>query len=92
MLCLKQCRIGRYNISFKKLKDMSVIKNVAEKVKSVIDILPEGYSEDDFYAKFIEMYPDDYEKCKKKFLAEERKTKPGRSHPMQKTEKLLRKL
>ena len=69
---------------------MSVILKVDEKVKSVIDTLQEGYSEDDFYTQFIKMYPEDYEKCKRKFLTEERKTKPGKTHPMQNPEKHIK--
>ena len=36
------------------------------------------------------MHPEDYEKCRKKFLAEERKTKPGKTHPMQNPEKHIK--
>lgn len=69
---------------------MSVILKVDEKVKEVIDSLPDGFTEDDFYAKFVEMYPQDYEKCQRRFLAEERKTKPGKTHPMQNPEKHIK--
>lgn len=69
---------------------MNVILKVDEKVKSVIDTLQEDYSEDDFYTRFVEMHPEDYEKCRKKFLAEERKTKPGKTHPMQNPEKHIK--
>lgn len=43
---------------------MSVILKVDEKVKSVIETFQEGYSEDDFYTRFVEMYPKDYERCR----------------------------
>ena len=69
---------------------MSVILNVDEKVKLVIETLQEGYSEDDFFAQFVKMYPKDYEKCQKKFLEEEHKTKPGKTHPMQNPEKHIK--
>lgn len=69
------------NVKYKTV--MSVILKVDEKVKLVIEMLSEDYSEDDFYEKFVDMYPKDYEKCMKRFLAEERKTKPGKAHPMQ---------
>lgn len=62
---------------------MSVILKVDEKVGHVISLLPEGYSENEFLDKFKEIYPEDYSKCMKKFLTEERKTKPGKTHPMQ---------
>lgn len=63
---------------------------VDEKVKSVIETLQEGYSEDDFYTRFVEMYPKDYERCRKKFLVEESKTKSGKTHPMQNPEKHIK--
>lgn len=69
---------------------MSVILKIDEKVKAIIDLLPEGYSENDFYEKFVEVYPKDYEKCRKVFLAEERQTKPGKTHPMQDPEKHIK--
>ncbi len=62
---------------------MSVILNVDEKVQTVLDSLSEGYTEEEFVDKFIEDYPKDYEKANAVFLAEERKTKPGKTHPMQ---------
>ena len=36
------------------------------------------------------MYPKDYERCRKKFLVEESKTKPGKTHPMQNPEKHIK--
>ena len=42
---------------------MSVILKVDEKVKSIIDKLPEGYSDDDFLDAFKKEYPKDYQKC-----------------------------
>lgn len=69
---------------------MSVILKVDEKVKSVIETFQEGYSEDDFYTRFVEMYPKDYERYRKKFLVEESKTKPGKTHPMQNPEKHIK--
>lgn len=68
---------------------MSVILKKEEKVKKVIDSLPENYTENDFLTAFIEMYPDDYAKCKKVWLKEERKTKPGQKHPMPQAEKYI---
>lgn len=62
---------------------MSVIPKVDEKVKHVISLLSETYTEDEFLSKFKVNYPDDYKKCMAKFLKEERNTKPGKSHPMQ---------
>lgn len=65
---------------------MSVILNVDEKVQDIIESLEEGYAEDDFYDAFIRKYPDDYKKVRAKYLAEERKTKEGKTHPMQSPE------
>ena len=62
---------------------MSVISKVDEKVKHVISLLSDTYTEDEFLSKFKIIYPKDYEKCMAKFLTEERSTKPGKSHPMQ---------
>lgn len=62
---------------------MSVILKVDEKVEYVINLLSETYTEDEFLIKFRTIYPKDYEKCMKKFIKEELKTKPGKSHPMQ---------
>lgn len=62
---------------------MSVISKVDEKVKHVISLLSDAYTEDDFLSKFKIIYPEDYKKCKTKFLKEERRAKPGKSHPMQ---------
>ena len=66
---------------------MSVILKVDEKVKCIIESLPEGHTDSDFLAKFKETYPEDYEKCWKKFRKEERMTKPGKTHPMQHPDK-----
>lgn len=69
---------------------MSVILNVDEKVQNILSRLPESYSEDEFLALFKKQYPKDYEKCMKRFLEEERKTKPGRKHPMQHPDKHIK--
>ena len=62
---------------------MSIISKVDEKVKHVISLLSDSYTEEEFLSKFKKIYPDDYKKCMAKFLKEERHTKPGKSHPMQ---------
>lgn len=62
---------------------MSVILKVDEKVRNVISMLPEGFFENEFIKKFKEIYPEDYSKCMKRFLDEERHTKKGKTHPMQ---------
>lgn len=62
---------------------MSVISKVDEKVAHVINMLSENYTEEEFLSCFKTIYPNDYEKCMRKFIKEERNTKPGKSHPMQ---------
>ena len=62
---------------------MSVISKVDEKVKYVISLLSDDYTEEEFLSIFKETYPADYKKCMAKFLKEERNTKLGKSHPMQ---------
>lgn len=69
---------------------MSVILKVDEKVEKVITALPDDFTEDDFLCKFREIYPADYEKCMKGYMAEERKTKPGKTHPMQHPDKHIK--
>ena len=62
---------------------MSVISKVDEKVKHIISLLSAPDTEEEFLSQFKLIYPKDYEKCMAKFITEERKTKPGKSHPMQ---------
>ena len=69
---------------------MSVISKVDEKVEHIISLLPEEYNEKDFLNKFIATYPDDYRKCWNRFLKEEVRTKPGKSHPMQHPDKHIK--
>ena len=69
---------------------MSVIKDVDNKVETIIEFLPDNYTENDFLCEFKEKYPKDYEKCMSKYLEEERKTKPGKTHPMQHPDKHIK--
>ena len=62
---------------------MSIISKVDEKVKNIISLLSNSYTEEEFLSEFKMIYPEDYKKCMAKFLKEERKTKPGKTHPMQ---------
>lgn len=68
---------------------MSVILKVYEKIEAVINALPDNYQFEEFYCKFISMYPRDYEKCWNRFLKEELASN-GRRHPMQHPKKHLR--
>ena len=69
---------------------MSVIINVDDKVEYVLSQLEGSYSEDEFLTKFKETYPNDYQKCWKRFLSEEKKTKSGKPHPMQHPDKHIK--
>lgn len=69
---------------------MSVIPKVDEKVRYVISLLSDNYSEKDFLEKFIATYPGDYRKCWNKYLKEGLNTKPGKTHPMQHPDKHIK--
>lgn len=69
---------------------MSVIINVDSKVEYILSLLDNSYTEDEFLAKFKEIYPKDYEKCRKKFIKEEINSKNGKSHPMQHPDKHIK--
>ena len=69
---------------------MSVIINVDSKVEYILSLLDNSYTEDEFLAKFKEIYPKDYEKCWKKFIKEEINTKIGKPHPMQHPDKHIK--
>ena len=53
-----------------------------EKILTTISNLVADYSDDDFIAKFRELYPEDWGKIVKRFNAHERLTPAGKSHPM----------
>ena len=53
-----------------------------EKILATIAKLDANYSDDDFIAKFRELYPEDWEKILKRYNAHERLTPAGKSHPM----------
>lgn len=61
---------------------MSVIAKKAEKVAGVVFGLPNGYTFDDFLAAFKQQHPKDWEKIVREYQKHERKTRPGKSHPM----------
>lgn len=60
-----------------------------EKVRAVIAVLSDSYSEEDFVAKFREIYPDDWEKVVARWNAHERLTPPGKNHPMARPEQYM---
>jgi len=53
-----------------------------EKVDAVFAALGSEITEKAFIDKFKEMYPKDWGRIQAKFAEEERKTKPGKPHPM----------
>jgi len=69
---------------------MAVILKKEEKISSVSDALPDNYVLDDFILKFKELYPKDWNKLEKSYNDHERKTKPGKSHPMPNPEQYLK--
>lgn len=69
---------------------MSVIINVDNKVEYILSLMKNPFTEDEFLAKFKETYPEDYEKCWKKFKKEEMNTKKGKTHPMQHPDKHIK--
>lgn len=69
---------------------MSVISKVDDKVKNVISLLPEKFTEKEFLDKFIQTYPADYRKCWTKFYKEEMQTKEGKHRPMQHPDKHIK--
>lgn len=61
---------------------MAVIVKKAEKVAAVVGALPEGYSFEMFLEAFQSTYPKDWANVVREYAQHERKTKPGKSHPM----------
>lgn len=69
---------------------MSVITKKDEKVAAVAAVLPDGFTQEEFASKFKEMHPNDWERIQKAYRDHERKTKPGKSHPMPTPEQYLK--
>lgn len=68
---------------------MAVISKKSEKAFSVLESMANKDDLQEFKDKFKEKYPDDWKKINKAFVKEERKTKPGKSHPMPSPDKYL---
>lgn len=60
----------------------SVIIKKEEKVTSVFEKIGINCSFEDFFAKFVELYPDDWERVQKIYRKHERKDTKGKGHPM----------
>lgn len=61
---------------------MSVISKKNEKIAEVVAELSEGYTFDQFLSAFQLKFPKDWAKVVREFQKHERKTKPGKTHPM----------
>lgn len=61
---------------------MTVILKKDDKVKTIVDLLPENYTFEDFLEKFKDLYTKDWTKLETTFANHEKKTKPGKKNPM----------
>ncbi|HBQ06415.1 MAG: hypothetical protein H6999_10150 [Hahellaceae bacterium] len=69
---------------------MAVITKKDEKIAATVEQLEGSRSPDDFVAKFKELYPKDWARIEKSYRDHERKTKPGKSHPMPEPDQYLK--
>ncbi len=69
---------------------MTVIVKKAEKVQATCEALQPGFSYEQFLEKFKELYPKEWVKVVREYEKHERKTKPGKSHPMPHPEQYMR--
>ncbi len=68
---------------------MAVLLKKDEKISDTVNQLEDGYSESDFLEKFKVVHPKDWDKIAREYKKHDRKTKPGKSHPMPKPEQYL---
>ena len=61
---------------------MVVILNKDEKIQSVVEALPDVFTQDEFLDQFIATHPEDWARIQENYRDHERRTKPGKSHPM----------
>tara|TARA_R110001583_G_scaffold88544_3_gene229462 strand:- start:582 stop:818 length:237 start_codon:yes stop_codon:yes gene_type:complete len=61
---------------------MTVITKKDEKIADVVSKLKSGFSPTEFVEQFKSLYPKDWGKIEKNYRDHERRTKPGKSHPM----------
>lgn len=66
-----------------------VVLNKKQKLKAVDEALPKDATLQTIVAKFKEMYPGDWDRIAARYKEHERKTKPGKSHPMPEPETYL---
>ncbi len=69
---------------------MAVIVKKAEKVQATCESLQPGFTFEQFLAAFQEQYPKEWAKVVREYAKHERRTKPGKSHPMPHPEQYMR--
>jgi hypothetical protein len=69
---------------------MSVIAKKTEKVAEVVAELPGGFAFEQFLTAFQQKFPKDWERVVSEFRMHERKSKPGKTHPMPEPEQYMR--
>lgn len=69
---------------------MSVIAKKVEKVAGVVSTLPVGFTFEESLSAFKQQQPKDWDKIVREYQKHERKTKPGKSHPMPEPAQYLR--
>ena len=67
----------------------SVIVKKNKKIGQVVSSLTVGFTDDQFVDAFIEKFPKEWNRVKKVYSDHERRTKPGKSHPMPEPKKYL---
>ncbi|MEM0674355.1 hypothetical protein AAHA48_14415 [Dickeya oryzae] len=69
---------------------MAVISKKEEKIQSTYDSLQPNFTFEQFLEAFKSLYPKDWVKLEKEYAKHERRTKPGKSHPMPHPEQYMR--
>lgn len=69
---------------------MAVITKKDEKANNILKIMQDINDAEEFVTLFKQQYPDDYAKIQKAYLAEERKDKKGKGHPMPQPDQYLK--
>lgn len=67
----------------------AVVVKKEEKIANVFANMDNPDDINEFKSKFKEIYPNDWKRIINKYNEEERKTKPGKAHPMPEPEKYL---
>ena len=71
---------------------MAVITKKDEKISATANELGGKPDPEEFVKKFKELYPKDWARIEKNYRDHERKTKPGKSHPMPEPNQYLKRL